>query len=79
MYNVKPGDGGPAMTGLLCGRLLALNGQTLSGLFVFAWQEPCPRGLYEARPARLRPGEVASCWSRLLRSAGRVLPGLLAA
>src|ERR1700756_2166605 len=69
--NIKAGDGGQAMAGLLCGCLLALNGQTLSGFFVFGWQEPCPGGLYEAKarldqaePAQLTPGKVASRWSR---------------
>jgi hypothetical protein len=56
MYNVKPGDGGQAMAGLLCGRLFALNGQTLSGLFVFAWQEPSRVGF--ARRDRAGPGRT---------------------
>jgi hypothetical protein len=44
------------VAGLLGGRLPALNGQTLSGFFVFAWQEPGPGGLYEVRrPGRTRP------------------------
>jgi len=84
--NIKAGDGGQAMAGLLCGCLLALNGQTLSGFFVFGWQEPCPGGLYEAKarldqaePAQLRPGKVASRWSRPPAVRREDLPGRLAA